>query len=76
MSLTALKVSKFRVLFSQYFHALGMNTKIYEVSLRIQFDCRKIQARKIPNTDTFYKLTKSNYSHVKEHLGLCFTKMA
>ena len=36
-----------------YFPAFGLNTKGYEVSLRIQSECRKIQTRKTLNTDTF-----------------------
>ena len=39
--------------FGHYFPALGLNTDRYEVSLRIQSKCEKIQARKTPNTDTF-----------------------
>ena len=37
-----------------YFPAFGLNTERYGVSLRIQSKCRKIQTRKIPNTDIFY----------------------
>ena len=34
--------------------AFELNTKRYTVSLRIQFDCRKIGTRKTPNTDTLH----------------------
>ena len=34
-----------------YFPAFGLNTERYGVSLRIQSECKKIQTRKIPNTD-------------------------
>ena len=37
-----------------YFPAFGLNTERYEVSLRIQSECRKTRTRKTPNTDTFY----------------------
>ena len=39
---------------SPYFPAFGLNTKRYEVSLRIQSVCGKIQTRITPNTDIFY----------------------
>ena len=39
-----------------YFPALGLNTEIYSVKLRIQFECGKVRTRKTPNThsDNFY----------------------
>ena len=37
-----------------YFLAFGMNTEIYEISLRIQSECGKIPTRITPNTDTFH----------------------
>ena len=37
-----------------HFPAFGLNTDRYEVSLRIQFQCRKMRTRISPNTDTFY----------------------
>ena len=44
-----------------YFPAFGLNTERYSerysVSLRIQSECEKIQARITPNTDTFYAVT-------------------
>ena len=38
------------------FSALGLNTKRYSVSLRIQSECGKIRTRKTPNTDTFHSV--------------------
>ena len=35
-----------------YFPVLGLNTKRYSVSLRIQLECGKIRTRKTPNMDT------------------------
>ena len=40
-----------------YFPTLGQNTERYSISLGIQSKCRKIQARKTPNTDTFQEVT-------------------
>ena len=37
-----------------HFHAFGLNTERYRVSLRIQSECGKMPTRIIPNTDTFY----------------------
>ena len=37
-----------------YFSAFGLNTGRYEVSLYIQSECGKIQARKTPNKETFH----------------------
>ena len=42
---TAWKVSKYGVISSVYFPAFGLNTERYEVSLRIQSECRIIQTR-------------------------------
>ena len=36
-----------------YFPVFGLNTERYAVSVRIQFECRKIRNRKTPNRDTF-----------------------
>ena len=36
-----------------YFPAFGLNMERYSVSVRIQSECGKIQARKTPNTDSF-----------------------
>ena len=35
-----------------YFPAFALNAKRYSVSLRIQSECRKMQTRITPNTDT------------------------
>ena len=37
-----------------YFPAFGLNTEIYRVNLRIQFECGKIRTRKTPNTGPLY----------------------
>ena len=37
-----------------YFFAFGPNTERYGVPLHIMSECRKIQTRKIPNTDTVH----------------------
>ena len=39
-----------------YLPAFGLNTERYEVSLRIQYKCRKIRTRITPNTDTFHEV--------------------
>ena len=43
---TTRKVSKYEVFSGPYFPAFGLITERYEVSLRIQSECRKIQTRK------------------------------
>ena len=35
-----------------YFPTFGLNMERYEVSFRIQFECRKLRTRKPPNTNT------------------------
>ena len=45
-----------------YFTAFGLNTGIYEINLRIQSKCGKIQTRKTPNTDTVYAMNISQLS--------------
>ena len=42
-----------------YFPAFGLNTEIFEVSLRIQSECGKIRTRVTPNKDTFYVVTET-----------------
>ena len=37
-----------------HFPAFAMSTERYGVSLRIQYECRKIRIRKTPNMDTFH----------------------
>ena len=39
---------------SPYFLSFGLNTRIYEVSLRIRSKCGEIRTRINPNTDNFY----------------------
>ena len=41
----------------------GLNTERYGVSLHIQSECRKIQTRLTPNTDTFYVVTGRSIQH-------------
>ena len=43
---TARKVSKYGGFLGQYFPTFELNTERYGVSLRIQFECRKIPTRK------------------------------
>ena len=47
ITITAWKVSKYRVICGPYFPAfgLGLNTERYEVSLRIQSECGKMRTR-------------------------------
>ena len=44
-----------------YFPAFGLNTERYGV-----FECRKIQIRKTPNTDTFYSVVYSESSQTSK----------
>ena len=44
---------------SSYFPAFGLNTERYVVSLCVLSECRKIPARKTPNTNTFYAVNGS-----------------
>ena len=37
-----------------HFPTFGLNKERYSVSIRIQSECRKIQTKITPNTDTFY----------------------
>ena len=46
LTYTAWKVSKYGVFSGPYFPAFGLNTERYEISLRIQSECGKIQTRK------------------------------
>ena len=43
--ITVWKVSKYGVISGKYFPALGLNTEIYFVNLRIQSEYRKIRTR-------------------------------
>ena len=48
------KSVRIRSFSGQYFSAFMLNTGRYSVSLRIESECEKIQARKTPNMDTFH----------------------
>ena len=54
ISLAQRESARIRSFSNPYFSEFGLNTKRYAVSLRIQFDCRKIGTRKTPNTDTLH----------------------
>ena len=43
-----------------YFHAFGINTERYRVSLHITCKCGKIRTRQTLNTDTFYVVLLAN----------------
>ena len=45
-----------------HFPSFGLNTDKYFVSLCIQYDCRKIQTRKTPSTDTFHAVIPEVHS--------------
>ena len=49
-----------------YFPAFGRNTERYSVSLRIQFECKKIRTRKTANMDNFHAV--ENVSYLKKEL--------
>ena len=52
-----------------YFPAIGLNTNIYEVKLRILCKCWKIRTRKTPNTDTFHAVNeKKVFMAYMQHL--------
>ena len=51
------KSVRIRSFSGQYFPVFGLHTERYSVSVRIQSQCRKIQTRKTPNTDTFNAVT-------------------
>ena len=53
-NITAYKVSKYGVFSGPYFPAFELNMEIYEVNLRTQSKCGKIQTRKTPYLDTFH----------------------
>ena len=58
-------MSKYEVFSGPYFPAFGLNTKRYEVSLRIQPECGKIRTREnsvfghISRSDTIGKQTEA-----------------
>ena len=49
-----LKNVRIRSYSGRHFPTFGLNTGRYSVSLRIQYECGKMQTRITPNTDTFY----------------------
>ena len=53
-NITAYKVSKYGVFSGPYFPAFELNMEIYEVNLRTQSKCGKIETRKTPYLDTFH----------------------
>ena len=46
LQITAWRVSKYGVFFGPYFLVFELNTEIYRVNLRIQFEYRKMRTRK------------------------------
>ena len=52
--LTLRESVRFRKFSGPYFLAVGLNTEIYGISLRIQPECGKIRTRKTLNTETFH----------------------
>ena len=76
--LAAWKVSKYGVISGPYFPVFGLNTERYSVSLCIQSEYGKMQARKTPNTDNFCEIGNApdttsgcqmmSFSHVEKDL--------
>ena len=63
---TAWKVSKYRVFSGLYFPVFGLNTKIYSINIRIQFEYRKIRTRKVSIFRHFsYSATLKNIWQLK-----------
>ena len=54
VSLTAWKMSVFRVFLARIFQHFWLNTERYSVSPLIQSECWKIRTKKFQNTDTFH----------------------
>ena len=52
--LRCVKILRIRSYSGPHFPALGLNTKRYSISLRIQSACGKMRIRITPNTDPFY----------------------
>ena len=50
------KSGRIRNFYDPYFLVLGLNTEIYFVTFHIQSEYHKIQSRKTPNKDIFYKV--------------------
>ena len=58
-----------------YFPACRLNTERYSVSLRSQFECRKIRTRKTPNTENSVIFWKVNFElHILSVLTLFFER--
>ena len=52
--INCLKIVRIRSYSSPHFPEFGVNNERDGVSLRIQYECRKMLTRITPNTDTFY----------------------
>ena len=66
MSATLRKSVRIRSYSGPYFHAFGLNTERYELSLRIPSECEKIRTRITPNTDTFHAVQAFENSFLQE----------
>ena len=60
-------MSKYGVLSGPYFPVFGLNAERYEVSLRIQSECRKIRIKKSPYLDTFHAVNLRESKLVISH---------
>ena len=54
-----------------HFHAFGLNTERYSVSLCIQSECGKMRTRITPNTDTFHAVTQPILTMFSNVSNLC-----
>ena len=63
-------MSKYEVFSGPYFPAFGLNTEKYEVSLRIQSKCGKIQTR---NNSVFGHFSRSLYCNEADAIILELT---
>ena len=66
---TARRVSKYGVISGPYFSVFGLNTEIYGVNLRIQFEYRKYGSETTPYLDTFHTVS------LTEHLEMFKIKL-
>ena len=66
---TARRVSKYGVISGPYFSVFGLNTEIYGVNLRIQFEYRKYGPETTPYLDTFHTVS------LTEHLEMFKIKL-
>ena len=62
------KVSKYGVFSGPYFHAFGLNTERYGVTIRIQSEYEKIRIRKNSVSGYFHAVTMSSYEAKLETL--------